>query len=399
LNSEIEIYYAGDQTLSFKGLAEVREWLQSEREAFRWLLEVGLTAGPQVKQLSDMYRVGYANIDAKIAELLTSSRDPESSSDQLSHVFQRHYNSANALLSSDARAKIAISVAEHEGPIAGCAAFATLLKVDFPIERKTAAGMISAILLSNGIEPRSQAIVLKQIDQLTQSAATDRETSRSEWVDLLAKVDGEAEKQRQVLIKKIEDHERQLTEFRQSMEKAADASLASIKATESAFREQMELQAPVHYWQAKATEHRKSLEKSRWNLVAYAIGGSLVLVGALILLLFQAAALASVSPGSDAAIYLKFAAIGAIVTTIGFWVGRVLLRIYLSDRHLTTDAEERVALIKTFLALSVENKVESADRAIILAPIFRSASDGIVKDDGPDTSMAGLVAKLIDVRK
>jgi hypothetical protein len=101
---------------------------------------------------------------------------------------------------------------------------------------------------------------------------------------------------------------------------------------------------------------------------------------------------------ADAAAYLKFAAIGAIITTIVFWVGRVLLRIYLSDRHLLTDAEERVAMIKTYLALTNEGKLEASDRTLVLAPLFRSAADGIVKDDGPDASLAGIIAKAIDVR-
>jgi hypothetical protein len=66
---------------------------------------------------------------------------------------------------------------------------------------------------------------------------------------------------------------------------------------------------------------------------------------------------------ADTAIFLKFAAIGAVVTTIVFWIGRVLLRIYLSDRHLLSDAEERVAMILTYLALSNDGKVETSDRA------------------------------------
>jgi hypothetical protein len=94
----------------------------------------------------------------------------------------------------------------------------------------------------------------------------------------------------------------------------------------------------------------------------------------------------------------KFAAIGAVVTTIIFWIGRVLLRIYLSDRHLLTDAEERIAMVQTYLALTDEGKMEPTDRALVLAPLFRSAADGIVKDEGPDASLAGIIAKAIDVR-
>jgi hypothetical protein len=101
---------------------------------------------------------------------------------------------------------------------------------------------------------------------------------------------------------------------------------------------------------------------------------------------------------ADTAIFLKFAAIGAAVTTIVFWIGRVLLRIYLSDRHLLSDAEERVAMILTYLALSNDGKVETSDRALILAPLFRTASDGIVKEEGPDASVAGLMAKMLDLK-
>lgn len=64
-----------------------------------------------------------------------------------------------------------------------------------------------------------------------------------------------------------------------------------------------------------------------------------------------------------------------------------------------TDTDERVAMIKTYLAFSNEGKVEAVDRALILAPIFKSASDGIVRDDGPDTSLGGVLAKLIDVKR
>jgi hypothetical protein len=56
-------------------------------------------------------------------------------------------------------------------------------------------------------------------------------------------------------------------------------------------------------------------------------------------------------------------------------------------------------MIKTYLALSNEKKVDAAERALILAPIFRSAADGIVKEEGPDASVAGLLARALDSRR
>jgi Family of unknown function (DUF6161) len=156
----------------------------------------------------------------------------------------------------------------------------------------------------------------------------------------------------------------------------------------------MTLRAPADYWIDKAKMHRDAVKISRQWLIGFTSIGSLALSLALYFLAITAAALAK----GDAAIYIKFAVIGAIATTITFWVGRVLLRIYFSDRHLLTDAEERVAMIKTYLALSKDQDVTASERALVLAPIFRSAADGIVKEEGPDASLAEIIAKLIDAK-
>ena len=82
------------------------------------------------------------------------------------------------------------------------------------------------------------------------------------------------------------------------------------------------------------------------------------------------------------------------MTTIAFWIGRILLRMYLSGHHLATDAEERRTMIMTFLALAKSKSVQDADRNLILTALFRPGSDGIVKDDAaPEVS--ALVASLL----
>lgn len=179
---------------------------------------------------------------------------------------------------------------------------------------------------------------------------------------------------------------------------AREERVTSITTTEAAYKEQMKLRAPVDYWQAKAGRHKAALWWSRLVLILYTNVGSALLISALYWLTTTAVDLADRTK-ADTAIFIKYAAIGAILTTIGFWVGRVLLRIYLSDRHLFTDAEERVAMTQTYLALTHEGQLEPGDRPLVLAPLFRSASDGIVKNDGPDSSAAGLLAKLIDIKK
>ncbi|MHB8268692.1 hypothetical protein [Bradyrhizobium sp.] len=53
-------------------------------------------------------------------------------------------------------------------------------------------------------------------------------------------------------------------------------------------------------------------------------------------------------------------------------------------------------MIKTYLALN--GTVEATERSLVLGPIFRSAADGIAKEEGPDASLAGILARAIDIK-
>jgi hypothetical protein len=96
--------------------------------------------------------------------------------------------------------------------------------------------------------------------------------------------------------------------------------------------------------------------------------------------------------------YVKLAVLGFLFVLVVLWIGRLLLRFLISERHLAIDAEERVTMVMTYLALTKEGSLDQGDRGIVLASLFRSGTDGIVKDDGigPDTAITGLIAKTLD---
>jgi len=257
--------------------------------------------------------------------------------------------------------------------------------------------MLAATLKRDGIDPKTPAVVAAAVNDLSVTASNARAREMAEWHALTDEMRTLIDSTDASFKSQTDSLEQRIAAMFARVDESADAAIKRIEATEAAYKEQMQLQAPVEYWQTKATKHQSAISRSRATLIAFTIFGGGALVGALFLLANTAVDVAERAKG-DTAIYLKYAAIGAIVSTIVFWTGRVLLRVYLSDRHLLTDAEERVAMIKTYLALSHEGKVEAADRTLILAPIFRSAADGIVKEDGPDTSLAAIIAKAIDVK-
>jgi hypothetical protein len=174
-------------------------------------------------------------------------------------------------------------------------------------------------------------------------------------------------------------------------------AIQSIRAVEAAFMEAMHLQAPVKYWTTKAADHAKERSKGSIRLGVYFIATAVVLG-----LAFYAAAQFvlkhSPSPGEQTPIALYVVVSGglAVLFTIAFWVGQLLTRLYLSEHHLKTDAEERAVMTKTYLALTKEGQATDAERQLVLAQLFRGSSDGIVRDDGPpEIAIQSLLSKLI----
>jgi hypothetical protein len=136
----------------------------------------------------------------------------------------------------------------------------------------------------------------------------------------------------------------------------------------------MRLRAPVDYWESKRLAH---LSRVKW-------------FGALSFLAIAGAALGSAGPvtyllrgpnaiGQDSSWELAPVVIVGIFLV---WGVRLLVRLFLSNLHLSTEAEERVVMVKTYLSLVEGKQLEAKeDRQLILQALFRSSADGIVKDE------------------
>jgi hypothetical protein len=380
--------------LSFVNFDELAGWIDSEQAAFQWLNEGGGQAG--VGALRGEYMSGLQNFRQYLQQW-RNNPDETSSAQNLLNVFQGLYSSPRVVRSDHQFARIASDVAKTDGSIAASATLAFLLGVPCAIDFETVKGIFVALLRRNGIDPNSSNIVAKTVDDLNRVASQDRIKQETQFNVFSTSAKSFLDRAESEFQAKLTSVDTLSTETLSRTNESVDASLKRMSNTEAVYKEQMALQAPAEYWTRKAKTHRDAIKWSRGRLVAFAILGSGLLL--YVLLWFAASAAEIVEKTkADNVIYLKFAVIGAIITTIFFWIGRVLLRIYFSDRHLLTDAEERVAMIMTYLALSNDQKVDASERSLILAPIFRAAADGIVKEEGPDASLAGIVAKMLDVK-
>jgi hypothetical protein len=146
------------------------------------------------------------------------------------------------------------------------------------------------------------------------------------------------------------------------------------------FREEIALRAPAEYWETK----RKGHVTTAWITGGLTFGA---LSGAATLLSIFIHDILGKTPLNTAPESWKVAVL-VLVGVFTVWGVRLLVRIFLSHLHLTTDAAERVVMVRTYLSLLEGDRLSGDDdRKLILQALFRPATDGIVKDEGLPPSM------------
>ena len=85
---------------------------------------------------------------------------------------------------------------------------------------------------------------------------------------------------------------------------------------------------------------------------------------------------------------MKFLHYGFLIllSSMAIWFIRILMKITLSNYHLSIDANERVIMIRTYLSLIQEGaSYDEKDKKVILDNIFRPTNFGIIKDESSVT--------------
>jgi Family of unknown function (DUF6161) len=159
--------------------------------------------------------------------------------------------------------------------------------------------------------------------------------------------------------------------------------LASLRKT---FREELALRAPAEYWNAKRIKHTKY--SWRTGILSFlGIGASGYGLYWLIGDLLKNTA-PSASPDNWRVALL------ALVGLFAIWAVRLIVRMFLSNLHLASDADERVVMVKTYLSLIEGDHLSSnEDRQLLLKALFRPTTDGLVKDEGIPPSFLELFSR------
>lgn len=173
-----------------------------------------------------------------------------------------------------------------------------------------------------------------------------------------------------------------LTQARErALEQIADLAKFQRTAIDNAWGEmklvydaQLALQAPRTYWERQLASHKAGAIDAK---AQFRFLGVTSIVIAIALLLF----IWSVTANKPHDIPVALWVLSGGILGIAFWVIRLYSRLYLSREHLARDAEERVTMIETYLALVQHGRIKDDDLKFVLSSIFRPTEDGLVKDD------------------
>jgi hypothetical protein len=181
-----------------------------------------------------------------------------------------------------------------------------------------------------------------------------------------------------------------------------------FKALFEAFNAHLRLKRPVELWKERGEEHQVASSQA-WRKFFW---GAIVLAFAAVLVAFFLGGIIAESfivPGCVSGTEPMCTRISArgplnislllVVTTTWLWYLRLQMRIFLSERHLTLDARERMAFAETYLSLLKGAEVTREHETVVLQSLMRPTQDGIIKDEsGPDFALSSLLAKALERR-
>ncbi|SEL79108.1 hypothetical protein SAMN05216359_11726 [Roseateles sp. YR242] len=161
----------------------------------------------------------------------------------------------------------------------------------------------------------------------------------------------------------------------------------SMETIRQTFIDGMAMRAPATYWTTKRSQHAAAKAMFAWITFLGIAAALLALCGAVGLMLHDLPATAAHPPAWQIAVL----ALGGLLV---IWALRLIVRMYLSHIHLERDADERVVMVQTYLALLEAKALDSNEhRQLILNALFRPASDGIVKDEALPFSVAEVLTR------
>lgn len=307
----------------------------------------------------------------------------------LGNVFDTFYCKRRIFHSTAPESAFIMKIAAERGDAAAAGAYLALLHAPIitnsPMQSDFVAGLFEGFLFSREIDWTASAHqeVLNRLKNQYAGNISHQDTRFREIETVNAGLNtafDAALKAKTEALNKL--HGEQGVEFK----KLIDDHVAKLTAIEKTYDQKLALQKPVKYWQTKENYHAK---RAKWFGVAAFVSTAALAVGMGFLVHWI---FANLTPTENP----QHWQVGLLVIAAFFsvWFVRILVRMFFSHHHLATDCAERRTMILTYLAMSREGaEFTKDDKKLIVQHLFRSASDGLVKDDAAPPTLFELLTR------
>lgn len=366
--------------LEFEQPSEVQQWMDSEQAKWHWMNQIHETSSV-LSSFAQLCQEATQNIQ----QWIKNQADPDiaqKSIDVLKSHFESGMPSQSLWLSSSPTGNFILRLKDERHQLVAAGAYLALggayRPSNQPPHPRLLEGAIEGFLYKREIDWTASAHreALEKLKQQYSRNLSDQKRKFQEIeqtnAELNTKFDGILEAKTNLL---DELHVKQGGDFEQLIVKHE----ANLKAIEKAYDQKLALWKPVEYWEARGRSHRT---KSKWFAIASGVTG-VVILGLLGWLAYEI--FIDVSANEKPQVWQI--GVFSVAAFFGIWLERLLVRLFISNMHLATDAEERVTMLQTYLSIIREgSEFAPEDKKLILERLFHPAADGLVKDDAAPPS-------------
>lgn len=364
-----------NEEFEFVDTDELREFMQEQRQAWNWIPPISQQESP----ISSSWSV-LNNYLSQVNSFLSEYERHADNENQQKNLVTTLVNQtktavSNGLILRDSpEAKFVDGLREQGKPVVAAYALAIFMRQKFSVATPEAfEGGFWALQFQFGSTDTVTA-EREALDAMKRSWSIkfgkQHKNLRTQNDELIAEVDG-LRTQYEELVKALENQKQeQEASFNEKLE-TGEKRLSDIERT---YDEKLALQSSVKYWTEKRAHHQVVM----WIILAVTIllaagtGGGFVYAARTLL------------QETITAVPLWKLGVMLAISTFGVWITRLSAKIFISNLHLRTDADERVTMIQTYLALLRDGEgPKEEERQLILQTLFRPSTSGFIKDEGP----------------
>lgn len=366
--------------LEFEQPSEVQQWMDAEQAKWHWMNQIHETSSV-LASFAQFCQGATQNIQHWVKH----QGDPDIAQkdiDELKSHFESGMPSQSLWLSSSPTGSFILRLKDERHPLVAAGAYLSLggayRPSNQPPHPRMLEGAIEGFLYKREIDWTATAH-REALEKLKQEYSQNLADQKRKNISIEKKNTELNTQFHEVLngnVISLENlHKSQAEEFK----KLIETHETNLKAIENAYDQKLALWKPVEYWEARGRSH--NAKTTKFAIASGAMG--VVILIALGWLAYEI--FLNVPPNEKPQVWQV--GVFSVAVFFGIWLERILVRLFVSNIHLATDAEERVTMLQTYLSIIREgSEFAPEDKKLILERLFHPAADGLVKDDAAPPS-------------